>query len=288
MNLTDISIGLTIAFVVYGLVGHFLQRVPSARAPWEAAPVDLPREKRRGFFPGVGKRYPLNAWALRRPEYRQNLDLLLLRAGRPYEWSVEDFFFFKHAAAGLVVFALWALGVTDWYWFIVGAVVGFFYLDFYLKDKAKARQAEIARRLPGLVDLMTLTIEGGLDLIAALERILEKLKAGPLREELFQIIQESRLGTPRKEVLEHWSFRTNLPEVQALSNMIIQSEELGTSLSTVLRSYADDMRIRRITRAEEIAGKAPVKLLFPIVVFFFPVVFVIILGPMGMSLWTAK
>ena len=146
-----------------------------------------------------------------------------------------------------------------------------------------ARSGEIGRSLPGFIDLLTLTIEGGLDLMAALERILEKMKPGPLREELQTISQEIRLGTPRKDALEHWVYRTNLPDVQSLTAMIIQSEELGTGLATVLRSYADDMRVRRITQAEEAAGKAPLKILFPMMVFFFPIVFVVIFGPLAMS-----
>jgi len=177
--------------------------------------------------------------------------------------------------------------MNDSLFWIGGIVVGFQFLDFYLSIKGKNRLGEIEIRLPGFIDLLTLTIEGGLDLMAAIERIIEKMKPGPLREELLMISQETRLGTPRKEALEHWVYRTNLPDIQSLTSMIIQSEELGTSLATVLRNYADDMRSRRITKAEEIAGKAPVKLLFPMVVFFFPVVFVIIFGPVAMSVMSA-
>ena len=97
------------------------------------------------------------------------------------------------------------------------------------------------------------------------------------------MIQENRLGTSRKEALQRWAYRTGLPDIQSLTSMIIQSEELGTSLATVLRTYAEDMRNRRILRAEEIAGKIPVKILFPMMVFFFPIVFVIILGPVALD-----
>ncbi len=109
------------------------------------------------------------------------------------------------------------------------------------------------------------------------------MKPNALREELQTLIQENRLGTPRKEALQHLAFRVPLPDLQSLTSMIIQSEELGTSLATVLRTYAEDMRNRRILRAEEIAGKMPVKILFPMMVFFFPIVFVIIFGPLALN-----
>ncbi len=109
------------------------------------------------------------------------------------------------------------------------------------------------------------------------------MKPNALSEELQILIQENRLGTPRKEALERLATRTNIPDIQSLVSIIIQSEELGTSLATVLRSYAEDMRTRRILLAEEVAGKAPVKLLFPMVVFFFPIVFIIIFGPMAFN-----
>jgi tight adherence protein C len=109
------------------------------------------------------------------------------------------------------------------------------------------------------------------------------MKDNALKEELQTLIQENRLGTPRKEALEHFAFRAPSADIISLTSMIIQSEELGTSLATVLRSYAEDMRNRRISRAEELAGKMPVKILFPMMVFFFPIVFVIIFGPLALN-----
>jgi tight adherence protein C len=283
MNASEIAIGFTIAYILYEILGHVLPAKKAADVPW--ATQEPQRTSRKGLqgLSGIGKKFAFNQWLLKNEGYRRRLDLLLIRSGHPFEWTIEDLLFFKFIMLGVAAVILWFYDATNPLIWLVGLYIGFQFLDAYLKAKASARGVEIQRRLPGFIDLLTLTIEGGLDLIAALERIMEKMKPGPLKEELATIAQEIRLGTQRKEALEHWVYRTNLPDVQSLTAMIIQSEELGTSLATVLRSYADDMRNRRITRAEEIAGKAPVKLLFPMMVFFFPIVFVIIFGPIAMS-----
>jgi tight adherence protein C len=170
---------------------------------------------------------------------------------------------------------------------LIGLGLGFWFPDVYMKGRGAARQMSIQKQLPGFIDLACLTLEGGLDLLAAVDRILEKMQPSSLREELSMLLQETRLGTPRKEALEHMAFRVNLTDMQSLTSIIIQSEELGTSLATVLRTFAEDMRNKRILRAEELAGKMPVKLLFPMMVFFFPIVFVITFGPLAASFMTS-
>ena len=162
-------------------------------------------------------------------------------------------------------------------------IMGFFLPDLLLRMRATGRQTAMQRALPGFVDLLALAVESGLDLVVSVERITEKMSPGALRDELQAFLQESRLGASRRDILQRWAFRTGLADAQSLASLIIQSEEMGTPLANVLRSYAEDMRNRRILRAEEIAGKIPVKILFPMMVFFFPIVFVIILGPMAVQ-----
>lgn len=287
MSPHDIIIGATVAYILYQLMDALIPKRTLNETPWGTTEVPLARENQPRPFQGLGKKLGFQQWLTRNQRYRERLDLLLIRSGHPFQWTVEDLLFFKLAFIAVAAALMWAYAISNPLLWIVGLFCGFQFLDFYLTLKAQTRRAEISQRLPGLVDLLTLTIEGGLDLIAALERIMEKMKSGPLHEELLTICQEIRLGTPRKEALEHWVFRTNISDVQSLTSMIIQSEELGTSLATVLRSYSEDMRSRRISRAEEIAGKAPVKLLFPMVVFFFPIVFVIIFGPVAMTVLSA-
>jgi tight adherence protein C len=224
-----------------------------------------------------------NKTLLRRKGYRERLETLLVRSGYAFRWKAEDLLFFKELSAAVGLLLVWYTGQTQPLFWVVAAYVGFILPEFYVKSKGTARLAEIQREIPGLVDLIALTLESGLDLLAAIERIVAKMKPNALREELQTLIQENRLGTSRKETLQHLAFRAPSPDIVSLTGMIIQSEELGTGLATVLRTYGEDMRSRRILRAEEFAGKMPVKILLPMMVFFFPIVFVIIFGPLALN-----
>jgi tight adherence protein C len=164
------------------------------------------------------------------------------------------------------------------------AISAFFLPDIGLQIHAQNRRLAIQRQLPGFVDLLALTLESGLDLLAATERIMDQMKPNPLRDEIRVMLQESRLGSSRKDILQRWAHRTGLPDTNSLASLIIQAEEMGTGLAGVLRTFAEDLRNRRVMRAEEFAGKIPVKILFPMVVFFFPIVFVIILGPIALDM----
>lgn len=225
----------------------------------------------------------LNKWILSHSKFHDRLELLLLRSGSVFGWRPEDLLFYKELCAILAALYCWHFGITQPLVWLGAIYIGSLLPELYVKGKAAARQKEIQKNLPGFVDLVALALESGLDLLAGIERIMVKMKPNALRDELQILIQENRLGTPRKESLQHLAYRTNLPDIQSFSAMVIQSEELGTSLATVLRNYVEDMRSRRLLRAEETAGKAPVKLLFPMMVFFFPIVFVIIFGPIALS-----
>lgn len=285
MDLTTILIVLPIFFVLYKAVGMFLDSQPAKRwgAPNKLRERPKASENALREFTQLSSKMGFNKFLLRSKLFSERLELLLLRSGYPFGWKAEDLLFTKEiGAVGLL--ALFAYGSPDqptlW---IAGLALGFWMPDMYLNSKAKNRRAEIQRLLPGFVDLAALALESGLDLMAAIDRILEKMKPSSLKEELSMLLQENRLGTPRKAALEHLAYRVYLPDVQSLTSIIIQSEELGTSLATVLRNYAEDMRNRRILRAEEIAGKAPVKMLMPMMIFFFPIVFIIIFGPLAMN-----
>jgi tight adherence protein C len=214
------------------------------------------------------------------------LDLLLLRSGYPFGWKSEDLLLCKEITAALLLAFFVKISPDDPLLWGAGLLLGFWAPDMYMMAKGAERRLAIQRLLPGFIDLTALALESGLDLLAAIERIIEKMKPSSLKDELNTLLQENRLGTSRKESLEHLSYRINLPDVHSLASIIIQSEELGTSLAGVLRNYAVDMRTKRILRAEEIAGKAPVKLLLPMMVFFFPIVFVVIFGPLAATFMT--
>lgn len=177
-------------------------------------------------------------------------------------------------------------------WFVTGspfpALLGvalFFLPDNLFMSKIRARQAVIMRNFPTFVDLAALTIEAGLDYMAAIERILKNTKNhGELEIELGKMINEVQLGYTRRDALKRLALRTGIQEIRSFVGLIIQSDELGTSLVELLRNYAADMRFRRLNKAEKLAAQASTKMLIPLFVFIFPTVFIMMLSPMMKSL----
>jgi tight adherence protein C len=284
MDFASIAVILVIFVVAYQGAGILLEMRQAKSQTWsQGVSTSLSSSSIMKDIISKLSQTSLNKALLRRKRYRERLDVILMRSGYIFGWKAEDLLFFKELGALFAVFLVWQSGHTQPLLWIGAAYLGFVLPESYVKAKGKSRLAEIQRLLPGLVDLIALALESGLDLLAAIERIIGKMKDNSLKEELQTLIQENRLGTPRKEALEHFAFRAPSADIVSLTSMIIQSEELGTSLATVLRSYAEDMRSRRISRAEEMAGKMPVKILFPMMVFFFPIVFVIIFGPLALN-----
>lgn len=150
--------------------------------------------------------------------------------------------------------------------------------DFYLSKRAAARKDLMGRRLPDTLDLLTVSVEAGLGFDAAIAKVCEKMQ-GPLIDELDIMAREIRIGESRRQALRNLSDRVGSPEVASFARSIIQAEELGTALGRTLRVQSVDMRIKRQLEAEEKAMKAPVKMLFPTVLFIFPAMFIVILGP---------
>jgi tight adherence protein C len=168
---------------------------------------------------------------------------------------------------------------------ILFAAVGFYLPLRKLQDAAKKRQKEIRLALPYTIDLLTVSIEAGLEFVQALSRIVGKSRPGALKDELTITLHQLNMGTPRPEALTELAERVDLDEVKSLTSLIIQSYQLGSSMGPTLRAQAEVMRTRRMQRAEKLAQEAPVKMLFPIMIFIVPCVFLIILGPLGLELW---
>lgn len=169
----------------------------------------------------------------------------------------------------------------------VFGVIGFFIPDSLFSSKIRARQANIMRNFPTMVDLMALTIEAGLDYMAAIERILKNVKQAQrteLEDEMQKMINEVQLGYTRRDALKRLAMRTGVSEVRSFVGLIIQSDELGTSLVELLRNYAADMRFRRLNKAEKLAAQASTKMLIPLFIFIFPTVFIMMLAPMMKTL----
>ncbi len=187
---------------------------------------------------------------------------------------------------GIVVGLLGALVLQKLPMVFVGIVfsaIGFIGPDFFLSRRIGARRDEMGRALPDTLDLLCVSVEAGLGFDSAIAKVCEKMH-GPLVDEFDLMAREIRIGETRRQALRNLAARTESQEVGSFARSIIQAEELGTSLGRTLRVQAQDMRVRRQLAAEEKAMKAPIKLLFPTVLFIFPALFIVIIGPAAIGI----
>jgi tight adherence protein C len=153
----------------------------------------------------------------------------------------------------------------------------------WLRRRVRTRKMAVWKSLADAFDLITVSVEAGLGLDAALRHVSEKLR-GPLADEIRQMLREVGMGRPRREALADMAERIDVKELGAFVNAVVQAEQLGTSLGRVLRAQAAGLRVRRRQRAEEIARKAPVKMVFPLVLCLMPAFFIVVLGPIFVRL----
>jgi tight adherence protein C len=158
------------------------------------------------------------------------------------------------------------------------AGAGFFAPDYFVTLKARGRRERIRAELPDALDLLAVSVEAGLGFDGAMAKLTEHME-GPLAEEFALTLSEMRIGESRQDALKKLAERVSAPELSSFTRSIIQADQLGTSLGRILRVQAADSRLRRQAAAEEKAMKAPIKMLFPTVLFIFPAMFLVILGP---------
>jgi len=163
--------------------------------------------------------------------------------------------------------------------FIAAALMGSIALPrFFISSKIKGRQKQIQLDMPNIMDLLSVSIEAGLGFDAALYNVIQKF-TGPLTEELLQVYKEIKMGRARRDALAMLAKRNTTKELQMFVSAVIQSEQYGTPIKAVLKVQSEQLREDRRKRAQEKAMKAPVKMMIPMLIFIFPVIFIIILGP---------
>ncbi len=225
----------------------------------------------------------LDLFLLRTFHLDARLEEMHMMLGRPLKPTPLDMLHMKEIVAALFMGLIY-LG-TGMPALAPFGLIGFFVPDLLFNSRIRKRQADIMRSFPTFVDLAALTIEAGLDYMSAIERILKNSKAkSELENELQKMINEVQLGYSRRDALTRFAVRTGLQEIRSFVGLIIQSDELGTSLVDLLRAYAADMRFRRLNRAEKLAAQASTKMLIPLFIFIFPTVFIMMLAPMMKSL----
>ena len=218
--------------------------------------------------------YLLNFFHLQEP--LENICVLL---GSPERPQPVDILYYKIYAAIITPLVLYFLFGT---WLVILFIpVGFYLPDLYYKNEINKRQQDMIKNFATTVDLMALVIESGLDYMTAFERIVKIAKEKTLLEvEIEKTLNETKLGYSRRESLEHMAARTGVQDIRSFVGLIIQSDELGTSLVQLLRNFSTDLRFRRLNTAEKLAAQASTKMLIPLFIFIFPVVFIMMLSPM--------
>ncbi|MEO6604928.1 MAG: type II secretion system F family protein [Aeromicrobium sp.] len=212
----------------------------------------------------------------------------LMLAGRPDGLSVAKIVGIKVAglAIGLLLLvAMVASHSTLLSWAVgLGAMFfGYFAPDVLALNRAEARQASIQRELPDVLDQVTISIESGLGFEAAFAHIGER-RTGPLAEEIVRTVQDMRLGVSRRDAYQALADRTNVEDLDRFVRSVTQADQYGVSISTVVRTQAEEIRLSRRKRAEAAALKVPVKIVFPLLICILPVLFIVILTPAVMSL----
>lgn len=198
------------------------------------------------------------------------------------------------AAIGIFVFLvfIFSIGNVDWPWsrkiLIIGgfSLFGFFLPNMLLQSRINRRQKEVRKAMPDALDLLTICVEAGLGFDGAMAKVNEKWD-NELALSFGRVLREIQLGKLRREALRDMADRIGIAEMTSFVAAIIQSEQLGVSMAKVLRIQSDQMRMKRRQAAEEEAHKAPIKMLFPMVLLIFPTILIILLGPAGLILMTS-
>ncbi|GGK99764.1 type II secretion system protein [Planomonospora parontospora subsp. parontospora] len=204
-------------------------------------------------------------------------------AGNPPKWPAERVMQAKGLglAGGALLGPLYGSGLGGsgaLIGAVAGAAAGFLLPDLLIYNLGVRRQQEIARTLPDVLDMLTVSVEAGLGFDAAVAQVRSNAE-GPMAGEFARVLREMQIGKPRSDALRAMAGRTTVVELRGFAAAVVQAGELGVPIANVLREQSREMRLRRRQRAEEAAQKVPIKILFPLLFCLFPALFVIIIGP---------
>jgi len=244
----------------------------------------------RAFFASFGQKA---CTRIGRPahNYAGKLDRLLVAAGEPGElkgiemlgvqvvcmFAFPIFWGLVLSQSGFVSFLF--QGPKQILVYLGLMAFGFYFPVMNLRERVQKRQRLIALQLPDTLDLLTISVEAGLDFMSAMRRVVEKHRPGPLKDELERFFKQTELGAPRRAALRELADRVQLSDLNAVVSALIQADRLGVSIGPVLRAQSDMLRIRRGQKAEKAAQEAPVKMLAPLMICILPSVFIMVLAP---------
>ena len=218
----------------------------------------------------------------------KNLKFKLIQAGNPM--PLNSFLAFQFVSALVFPGAFFGLlllaklpSVQLFFFSGFVFVIGLLYPQkFWLSSKIGARKKAIQRGLPDVLDLLTVCVEAGLGFDSALNKVVEKVK-GPIADEFNHCMQEVRMNKPRNDALHDMADRAGVEDLMNFVASLIQSDKLGTSIAKTLRIQSEEMRVKRRQKAEEMAQQAAIKMLFPLIMCIFPSMFIVLLGPVVIS-----
>jgi len=285
-----ITVGLAVFFIWMGLqqrtkkdiMTQRLRKATDEPVKWRALQLNRPLQERvlrpiaRSTFARLGTLTP-----------GSNVDKVrkkLILAGNPGALNALDFLGIKMLAGIIIAIAMFPLLLRRFPYigalsFTIGAgILGLYLPEFWLNRQVKKRQTAIRRALPDALDMLTICVDAGLGLDAALIKVTRKWD-NPLSDEFKTVLGEMRMGIRRSDALRHLVERTAVEELSSFVAILVQAEKLGISVTKVLHTQSDQLRERRRQWAEEQAHKAPIKMMIPLVIFIFPATFAVILGP---------
>jgi tight adherence protein C len=232
---------------------------------------------------------PLVRW-IRAPKYRAWIEKKFVTAGMSGALNPDEFFAYKLIMGGAfyalfvgVLFRMIMRWDEPWYFEIGLILLGSFFPDGWISGQVKDRQHRIRRAMPYVMDLLTLSVEAGLDFISGIAKVCEKARQSPLVDEFAYMLGEIQLGASRQQSLRNFAVRTDMPETRSFAALLIQADILGASVGPVLRAQSDLIRTQRFQRAERMGAYASQKILFPLILCIMPAVFVIIFGPIVLN-----
>jgi len=270
-----LSVYLSIFSFILGLMPLEQEARPSL-VTMGLAPTRLtPKKKKQSLFRMLANfNKPLIQGGLRK---RVTKDLAIAHL----DLSPEEFIFIKEAAIiGLLLLTFPTIN-QDFIliWICFGFVGGYMFPEFWLKGKIKRVKASIVKELPDAIDLLALCVNAGLDFMLSLKWVVEKSPKSVMIEELNTVLQEINVGKTRREAIKDLAARYELPDLSTFSRTLVQADKMGTSVTEALNILSEEMRLARYRRGEQIALKAPLKMLVPLLVFIFPVVGILVAGP---------
>ena len=234
-------------------------------------------------FVGLGRR-------LTPADHNHRIQQKLERAGNPSGWTVDRVTALKVIGLGgmLAVSVLFTIVVgtglgLSLVLIVAGTVAGYFAPNIYLYNAGAKRAAAMRKTFPDALDLLTISVEAGLGFDAALAHVAKNIE-GPLADEFARVLQEMQIGHGRAGALRALGDRTTLEEMRGFVSAMVQADAFGIPIGKVLRVQSSEIRVKRRQRAEEQAQKLPVKILFPLVFFILPCLFIVVLGPAAISI----